>query len=332
MSTITQRIVLVTGGLGFVGISLGKALAALPHATVILADLAEPTGEMEAFLAPERDRLGFARLDVTDREALRRLVTETGATHLVHAAAITASPAQEAARPTLVVDVNLGGAVNLLDAALTSPRVERVVMVSSSGVYAPPSQPGPLDEDHPLDRGNLYSVTKRSAELLTERYAAISGKPMISVRLASVYGPMEQPKSSRTHVSLVQRLADAARSGQPVPLYGPQVSRDWIHAADVGAAVGRLLTAPRLSHTVYNISSGVSTTFGELADLFVPHGLRPLWVERPEAAQIAQVGDHARTALSITRLLTDTGMTPADFRPLAQGIRDCLNSGIAAAD
>jgi nucleoside-diphosphate-sugar epimerase len=322
MSTLSSPLILVTGGLGFVGINLGKALAELPQAQVILADLAQPSEAMQQFLAPAGARVSFAQLDVTDRESLRGLVTEAGVTHLVHAAAITASPAQEAARPTLVVDVNLGGAVNALDVALTSPTVQRVVMVSSSGVYAPPQQSGPVDEDHPLDRGNLYSVTKRNAELLAERYAAISGKPMISVRLASVYGPMEQPKSSRTHVSLVQRLVDATRADQPVRLYGPHVSRDWVHAGDVGRAIARLLTAPRLSHTVYNISSGLPTPFGELAEHFVPHGLCPLWVKKPQEAEIAQEGSHARAPLSITRLLGDTGMTPADFRPLDQGIRE----------
>jgi UDP-glucose 4-epimerase len=195
--------ILITGGLGFVGINLVRFLADQPGTTVFAADLAYPDEVASSFLRPVADSLIFAHLDITDRQAARSLIEDQRITHIVHAAAITATDEQEAANPTGVVDVNLGGTLNVLDAAIAAPAVERLIHVSSSGVYSVDSAvlPSPLPEDGPLAMDNLYAITKYSSELLTRRYAAVSGKMMTSVRLASVYGPMERSSGSRPRTS-----------------------------------------------------------------------------------------------------------------------------------
>jgi UDP-glucose 4-epimerase len=320
--------ILVTGGLGFVGINLVRFLAAQPGTTVIAADLAYPDEVASSFLQPVADSLISVRLDITDRKAVRSLGEDQRITHIVHAAAITATDEQEAANPTLVVDVNLGGTLSVLDAAIATPAVERLIHVSSSGVYSVDSArlPSPLPEDGPLDLNNLYAITKYSSELLTERYAVLSGKMMTSVRLASVYGPMERPSGSRPHTSLMNRLRMAWADGKPIRVAGPDVSRDWIHTEDVARALWMLLNAPAWRHSVYNVSSGIATPLRELVDHFAVHDLQAQWMDDPAVADIAVRPNQMRVPLDITRLSEETGFAPSI--DLAAGIRSILSTSV----
>ena len=128
--------VMVTGGAGFFGANLVRCLAASAGAEeVVCADLALPDEVTARYLAPVAERVRAVQLDVTDRTAFIRLVRELGITHLVHAAAITPDDAQERAQPDAVVDINLGGSTNALAALAACPGLERLLLVSSSGVY-----------------------------------------------------------------------------------------------------------------------------------------------------------------------------------------------------
>lgn len=320
--------ILVTGGLGFVGINIVRFLAEQLGVMVVAADLLEATPAGQDLLSPVQDAVKPSLLDIRDRAAVRRLVEEERITHIVHAAAITATDEQEAANPTHIVDVNLGGTVNVLAAAIAAPSVERLINVSSSGVYSVDSAnlPSPLPEDGPLDLSNLYAITKYSSELLAGRYRILSRKMTTSVRLASVYGPLERPSASRIHTSLINRLRMAWAAGKPIRVAGPAISRDWIHVADVGRAIWLLLNAATWHHSAYNISSGVSTPFCELVDHFAFHGLQAHWVDDPSLADIAMRPHQMRIPLDIMRLCEDTNFAPTV--ELSAGIKSILSAPV----
>jgi UDP-glucuronate 4-epimerase len=310
--------VMVTGGAGFFGANLVRCLAASADVEeVVCADLALPDEVTARHLAPVAERVRAVQLDVTDRTAFIRLVGNLSIAHLVHAAAITPDDAQERAQPDAVVDINLGGSTNALAALAACPGLERLLLVSSSGVYgaaetsvgasaAPRSQ----SEDGPLRLSSLYAVTKRCAELLGERYAAISGRPVTAVRLGPLYGDLERPGRTRPHTTAIHQLAMALRAGQPVRVAGPDVVRDWTYVVDAAVAVGALLQASHWSHPVYNVSCGVGHPFRQAVEAFVEYGLRAAWVTSAEEADIAMRPSQARTPLDITRLRRDTGFVP----------------------
>jgi nucleoside-diphosphate-sugar epimerase len=191
--------------------------------------------------------------------------------------------------------------------------VERLVLISSSGVYAVPAVATgtPIPEEGPLALDNLYAITKYSAELLTARYSRLSGKPMTAVRLPAVYGPVEAPRESRTRTSTVHQLLVALRKGGPIRVAGAHFSRDWIYAQDVGRAIWSLLRAEQWRYPVYNISSGQLTHFRELVAQFERHGLHVQWVDDPALAEVAMRPSQMRDPLDTTRLREETGFAPA---------------------
>jgi UDP-glucose 4-epimerase len=318
--------ILLTGAGGFVGSNVAGVLAATvagtpdagipPGAHLIAADLAPPGEDTRRLLAPVADHITWVTLDVRDRKALRKLVTSESISHIVHGAAITALPEEEAARAVDIVDVNLGSTINLLAAAAAAPDVERVLMLSSSGVYAVPPH-GRLGkrarrqpEEGELALDGLYSITKRSSELLAARFARLTGKKMAAVRLPAVYGPLERPSVTRPGTSTMHRLMAALRSGKPITVAGPQVGRDWTYVADAGAAIAQLLAAPKWHHSVYNVSCGHRYTFREVVAAFAAHGLQATWVGGEKHADVAMRHSHERLPLDTRRLRRDTGFAP----------------------
>lgn len=306
-------IALVTGGCGFVGAHIAAALAG--SGDVIAADVQPWDAAVERALATLRERLTYAPLDVRDRDALHALITDRQVTHIVHAAAVTAP--DTAANAPLVVGVNLSGAIHVLDLALEAPSVERVLTVSSSGVYGAQPSTHTQREDDPLVLNSLYSITKVSTERLAARYAELSGKPMASVRLPAVYGPWERSRASRPHTSTLRRLMDALAAGQPIRVAGPDIANDWTYAPEIGAGVRALLLAPQWSHAVYNLSTGVPVTFRAAVDTFAARGLRATWVDEPADADIAMRPEQARAPLATARLEQDAGFRPTLTLPAA---------------
>lgn len=312
--------VLVTGGAGFVGVHIVAALA--QRGPVLAADVRPWDDAARRWLAPVAHNVEFAMLDVRDAGKVAGLVREEHITQLVHAAAITATADEERARAAEVVGVNLVGAVNALNAALAAPALERVLLISSSGLYgAPPAgHTAPLPETFPLQLDNLYAITKHSTELLAARYAVLSGKPMAALRLPSIYGPLERPSASRPFVSTLGRLMAALRAGRAITVAGPAVMRDWTYAADAGLAVANLLAAPAWRHSVYNGGNGEALAFGAAVAEFARYGLQATWVQAE--ADVTMAAEQARAPLDITRLREDAGYAPR--YDLAAGVREWL--------
>jgi UDP-glucose 4-epimerase len=318
--------VLITGGLGFVGINLVRDLAQQPGVEVIAADLLALDAQIEQFLQPVKDKVHIKRLDVRDKEAFRQIVFDNEITHIVHAAAVTPDLERERSQAPLVVDINLVGALHALNITYETPRIQKLLLVSSSGVYGVPPVGGAAVqyEEGPLQLDHLYAITKYSAELLAARYAALCGKQFAAVRLGSVFGPMERPTGSRQHMSHIRRLCDALQSGRVVKAAGPDVRRDWVYTQDVSSAVGGLLAAPSWNFPVYNVGGGEAVVFRDLLSLFTVRGLKVEWVQNLEEADISMAPSQERPVMDLSRLKKDTGFVPG-FGGL-QGIQRALNT------
>jgi UDP-glucuronate 4-epimerase len=177
-----------------------------------------------------------------------RLFREYRFATVVHLGAM-AGVRESCEQPGRYFDVNVGGTLNLLDAARAhgSPNV---VFASTSSVYGQ-SPRVPFVEDDPADRPLApYPASKRAAELLGHSYHHLYALDFTALRFFTVYGPRGRPDM------LTYKLVDALRTGEPLTLFhGGRMLRDWTYVTDTVAGVVAAAER-RLGYEVINLGRG----------------------------------------------------------------------------
>jgi UDP-glucose 4-epimerase len=297
--------VLIFGGAGFVGLNIVQALLERGH-DVTVFDRADVPASARLAFARHEERLRVLQADVTDRAAVEAAI-ERDCDALVLGATITAGAARDAAEPERILSVNLLAHVPILEAARRAG-VRRVINLSSGSAYGSSGQRFPiLEETTPCDPVSLYSITRLASERVAARLSDLWQTDVISVRLSSVFGPFERPGGVRDTPSPQAQIVDCLTRGVPALLDDPG-ARDWIYAPDVADAVSLLLETPKLSHALYNISTGATFTAEAWGGVFAK--LRPGSVCRQaQSGEMPTVTVHgpARAPLSVARLADEFG-------------------------
>jgi UDP-glucose 4-epimerase len=162
--------------------------------------------------------------------------------------------------PVGYAQLNAMGALHALDAARAAGAL--FVLASSQRVY--PLQPRPCREDASLAPDSPYGYAKWVAELWCRMASEHFGVSTRVLRFFSVYGPGQQPNGGSGVVSIFARAALQAR-----PLIVQSAGRrDFSSVVDVARGIAQALDlAPDGRHRVYNVATGVGTTFRQLAEL-----------------------------------------------------------------
>lgn len=180
---------LITGAKGFIGGWIVKNLVERGDRPYVL-DLDRQSHRLRALLSPEQmDRFTFISGDVTRYEDIERAVTEHAITHIIHLAALQVPAC--AANPRLGAQVNVGGTLNVFEAARAHPHlVERVVYASSAAVFGPEEFYGSsrVSEGAPLEPGTHYGVFKQCNEANARVYFKDYGVSSAGLRPWAVYG------------------------------------------------------------------------------------------------------------------------------------------------
>ncbi|MFN8471848.1 MAG: NAD(P)-dependent oxidoreductase [Anaerolineae bacterium] len=314
--------VLVTGAAGFVGINLVRRFAEEGRDVVALARRA-PDDAALRFLGATAQRVTWVNVDVRDRASLIRVSSDNAVEVVVHAATITAPLPVEKADPAAIVDVNLGGTVNVLEAARLAG-ARRFVFISSTAVYGAPADPTlPILETRPLAISSLYTICKQAAEAICRRYAELYGLSTVVGRLGTAYGPMERATLSRTGMSAAYVLAHAALRGEWVRVHAAERYRDFCYIDDVTEAFVRLALADRLTWDVYNVAGDRAYRVCEALDTLKSLVPGFEWADADaETADVATLPPSVRGTLDMSRLRDDCGFTPRFT--LAAGLADYL--------
>lgn len=284
--------VLVTGGAGFIGSTVGNACADAGHAVVLLDDLS--TGH-RAFAG----RHPLVEADVGDPAALDAVFAEhPDVDAVVHCAARTVVP-ESVAEPVGYYDTNVVGTLRLVEGLLRHG-VRRLVFSSSAAVYA--SGPPVVDESAPLAPANPYARTKAITEQLLADVAVATPLRVLSLRYFNPVGadPLLRsgcPQDTPPHV--LGRLVTAHRTDQAFTLFGTDwptrdgtALRDFVHVWDLARAHVTVLerfdaATADAPHRVLNLGTGSGTTVRELVTAFAEVvGGGPEIVEAPR-----RVGD-----------------------------------------
>ena len=333
---------LVTGGTGFVMSVLGRQwLEADTGARLVVLDASPLDAAAQRYFAPVMPRLSVVVADVTRPQAWHAALAGLGVTHIVHGATVTpiarGSAAEvkrepEAREPARIVEVNLMGTVAMLEWARTLPGLERFLYVSSGAVYKHhgPDRPGePLPEDGYVMPRRLYGISKLASELITERYGELFGLSTASVRLSSVYGPMDRVTASRNHRHVPNRIAHMALAGvERVRVNTLDAVGDYIHVEDVARAIVSLLRAPRLHYSVYNIACGATASIGELvswvAEKVPGFGVQIVPAEQADILQDPALRDGMWGAYDVSRIFSETGWKPRPMREALHAYMDWI--------
>ena len=169
-----MEVYLITGGAGFIGSHLTRAIAGGGGRVRVLDDFS--TGRREN-LAGIESGLELVEGDVRDRETVRRAMR--GARYVLHHAALASVP-RSIEDPITTDAVNVGGTLHLL-AAAREEGVKRFVFASSSSVYGD-SEKSPKSEEDRSAPLSPYAVSKRAGELYGHAFHKTHGLPFVALR------------------------------------------------------------------------------------------------------------------------------------------------------
>jgi UDP-glucuronate 4-epimerase len=296
--------VLVTGGAGFIGSHVCRALLDEGWGVVAL-DNFDPFYDRalkESGLAPLRDRPGFSLVegDVRDGALLSRLVPEVDVVvHLAARAGVRPSIAQ----PVHYVSINVDGTVSVLQACREGG-IRRVVFGSSSSVYGD-ATPVPFKEDSPaIHPISPYAATKRAGELLCETYAHLFHLRIAVLRFFTVYGPRQRPDLA------IHRFTRLLAEGKTITRFGDgSAERDHTHVDDIVDGVRGAVEwteQPGAGCEVFNLGESRTVALSRLIDL-ISGALGVTPAIREEAMQ---PGDVERTFADIAKARRVLGYEP----------------------
>lgn len=248
---------LVTGGAGFIGSHLVRALLAQKVAVRVLDNLS--SGHEENLKELGR-RVEFVSGDVRNALACRNACRDVDV--IFHLAALVSVP-QSVADPISSEAINSGGTLNLLLAARDSG-VRRVVFSSSAAVYGDAIHiPTPEDAlPRPL---SPYGVQKLTGEHYCRLFAQLFGVETVCLRYFNVYGARQNPRSA--YAAAIPLFLTALLSGNVPTVFGDgEQTRDFCAVEDVAAAnlLAATTATPEVIGNVFNIAGGLQTSINSL--------------------------------------------------------------------
>ena len=240
---------LVTGGAGFIGSHLVRALLQRGARVRVLDDFS--TGKRENLEGLD----GVEVLEGDIRDASRVKEAVRGVDAVFHEAAFVSVP-RSMETPDICFDVNAHGTEILLEAARKA-EVRRVILASSAAVYGD-SESLPLREESPLHPMSPYAVSKRVDELYAALYTEALGMEVVALRYFNVFGPRQSPDSM--YAAAVPIFVRNMLKNAPVTIFGDGgQTRDLIYAGDVARANLLAADAPDAPGKAINICTGRET-------------------------------------------------------------------------
>jgi UDP-glucose 4-epimerase len=258
---------LVTGGAGFIGSHLVDALVAAGDDVAVVDHLSK--GHTHNLAGAIDAGIELIRADVSDVRAMIAAFESTRPEVVFHLAA-QVDVRRSVDDPSTDAHVNVGGTAAVLEAARLCG-TPRAVLASTAGVYGDP-EVLPTPEDALVAPLSPYGASKAAAESYMELYRRLHGMSTLTLRMANVYGPRQDPHGEAGVVAI---FSGVRADGRVATIYGDGgQTRDYVFVEDV---VNAFAAAGRSSaEGILNISTGVETSVSELAAAMqVPTESRP---------------------------------------------------------
>ena len=302
--------VLVIGAGGFVGHYLLDELAKVPqlYATKLPGETLLGTN------AEIRD------LDITNTEAVFSLFEEIRPDCVYHLAA-QSSAALSWKKPQLTLNINVIGALNVLEAIRALDLKTRVLLIGSGEEYGNIlPQEIPIKESTPVRPANPYAVSKLAQNLLGGLYAKAYQMDILSVRAFNHIGPGQAPAFVASDFCRQVARIEKGRQEAVISVGNLSAIRDFTDARDVVRAYS-LLMEKGVSGKTYNVGGGTVCTIQELLNRILKLSKVSIRVEI-DGARLRPI-DTPEISADISELKKDTGWMPV--RTLDETLNDTLN-------
>ena len=310
------RLVLITGGLGFMGVNLAAGLYQM-GAQIRLLDIVWP--EHIKHLTSMLGQMEFVKADLRDEQSVEAAID--GCDWIFNLAgrsgAVASNSLPSGAYDDL--DVNCRGQLSLLEMCRKHNPKVKIVFSSSRLVYAPTVEL-PVAETAPTEPRSIYGIHKLTAEKYHCLYARLYGLPTTVLRITNPYGPHQRPEQQC--YGIINWFIHLTLSGQSIPIYGDgHQTRDYIHIEDVVQAFLIAGADGRSEGQVFNVGSGKPTRLVDMAHMIVEHAGsgRVEHIPWPMAAQQSESGDFIADVTQISQML---GWHPRI--PLGEGLRQTI--------
>lgn len=187
------------------------------------------------------------------------LIRQSGADTIFHLAADAYVP-NSFEHPREVMESNVWGTLNVLEAIREMPRVKRAVCTSSSEIYGT-AQYAPIDEDHPMNPSSPYAASKVAADRAAFSYFNTYGLPIAIIRPFNTFGP-------RHTYDVIPKFIRLALEGKPLTIYGNgRQTRDFTYVGDMVDAFLTMGSHPAAVGRAVNFGTGRDVTIKRTAEL-----------------------------------------------------------------
>ncbi|MEV6587301.1 UDP-glucose 4-epimerase GalE [Streptomyces acidicola] len=311
---------LITGGAGYIGAHVARAMTGAGERVVVLDDL---SAGVPARLPED---IPLVRGSAQDGELLKRVLSEHSVTGVVHLAA-RKQVGESVAQPTRYYQENLGALATLLE-AVAEAGIRRFLFSSSAAVYGNPDVEL-ITEDTPCAPVNPYGETKLTGEWLVRAAGRAHGIATVCLRYFNVAGTAAPELADTGVFNIIPMVFDRLTRDEAPRVFGDDYPtpdgtcvRDYIHVADLAdahLAAARRLTQGATGDLTVNIGRGEGVSVRELITLIgeVSGDRRPPLVEprRP--------GDAPRAVASAELAARELGWTAR------RGVREMVESAWA---
>ncbi len=297
---------LVTGGAGFIGSNLTRALLRDGHKVTVLDNLLSGYARnMEGVDAR------FLEGDIRDTDRLANAIQ--GADVVYHLAASVGNK-RSIDYPLIDADINVMGTLKVLGAARAAG-AKKVVFSSSAGVFGE-LKTLPIAEDHPAEPDSPYGATKLCAEKQCLAYTKLWGLECVCLRYFNVYGPHQRFDA---YGNVIPIFVFKALRREPVTVFGDgEQTRDFVNVRDVVQANVKSSLARGVSGA-FNLGSGSRISINRLLDLISEFVDLPLEITHAPP----RAGDVRDSLADITK-----ARSSFDFQPsvqLEEGLQEYID-------
>ncbi len=245
--------IIVTGGAGFIGSHIVDELIKQHHRVWVVDDLSSGKEENISKAAE------LIKLDIAD-PALKSIFEKTRPEYIFHLAA-QKSVKKSVENPTFDAEVNIIGSLNLLENC-KSFNVKKIIFLSTGGAIYGDTGMIPTPETHLENPVSPYGVAKLAVDKYLHYYHHTFNLKYVSLRLANVYGPRQDPEGEAGVVAIF--LDRILTNQQPLVFGTGKQTRDYIFVDDVVKA--SILAMDNKAKGIFNIGTAKETNVNELFD------------------------------------------------------------------